>query len=147
MSRFYKKLLTRLGVAQPKIHLWRAIVFAIAAALILFSAFFAVHPKVISVTADASVTDIQLEFERNVDTGNYDEFARAVDSGNYDEFAKDVGAGNYDELARNVDAGNHDSLARSVDTGNVDALISDVDSPNQDMLIRAETGNYDQLAR
>ncbi|MCG3227797.1 MAG: hypothetical protein H7645_12825 [Candidatus Heimdallarchaeota archaeon] len=132
MSRFYKKLLVRLGFVQPHVHLWRAIVFAIAATLILFTAFFAVHPKVISVTADVSTTDNQLEFERNVDT-NYDEFARNIDT-------------NYDEFARDVDSGNHDSLARSIDT-NVDALISDVDSPNRDMLIRAEDGNYDQLAK
>ena len=133
MSRFYKKLLVRLDLAQPHVHLWRAIVFAIIAALILFTAFFAVHPKVISVTADVSTTDNQLDFDRNVDT-NYDAFAQEADSGNYDEFARDV------------DSGNRDSLARSIDT-NVDALISDVDSPNRDMLIRAEDGNYDQLAK
>lgn len=133
MSRYYKKLLTKLDLAQPKVHLWRAIVFAIAATLILFTAFFAVHPKVISVTADTSAADSQFEFERNVDT-------------NSDEFASEANSENYDELARDVDSGNHDSLARLIDT-NVDALISDVDSPNRDVLIRAENGNYDQLAK
>jgi hypothetical protein len=147
LSRYYKKLLSRLTLEQPKVHTWRAILFAIAAALILFTAFFAVQPKVISVTADVSGADIQFDFERDADTGNYDELARDADNGNYDEFAKDVDTGNYDELARRVDAGNHDALARTVDTGNMDSLICDVDGSNHDMLIRDDIGNYELLSK
>jgi hypothetical protein len=133
MSRNYKKLLTRFCVEQPNIHLWRAIILAIAASLILFTAFFAVHPKVISVTADAPGID-EFDFARDADVGNYDELARDADAGNYDELARDGTGGAVDELAQEA-------------RGNLDLLIAAADTPGHDMLIREDSGNYDQLAK
>jgi hypothetical protein len=119
MSRYFKKLITRFEIEQPRIHLWRAIVFAACAALIMFAAFFAYDPKVISVTAE-SAADAQFDFNKADNAIDY-VLARADSEGNTDVLAEAYEPGNVIELARAEGEGNTHELAR---TGYKDLLAA-----------------------
>jgi len=143
MSRNYKKLLAHFSLEQPNVHLWRAIIFAIAASLLLFSAFFAVHPRIISVTADAAGMD-EFDFAATETRGNYDELARDITNGNDDQLASEEKVGYQDQLASEEKVGYEDQLAHEEVRGNAESFISRIDTGNQDMLISA--GYKDLLA-
>ncbi len=136
MSRYFKKLITRFEIEQPRIHLWRAIVFAACAALVLFAAFiFAYDPKVISVTAEQAVADAQFDFNKADNAIDY-VLARADSEGNTHELAEAYEPGNVIELARTKSEGNTHELAQVLEPGNVIELA------------RAEgEGNTHELAR
>ena len=138
MNRNYKKLITQIDIEQPNVHLWRAIIFAAFASLLLFAAFFAINPKVISVSAERATADTQLDFEGANDyvndyvlaradgEGNVDELAEAYEPGNVMELARADGEGNVDELAEAYGRGNVIELARADGEGNVDELARTV---------------------
>ena len=119
MTRYFKKLITRFEIEQPRVHLWRAIVFGACAALILFAAFiFAYDPKVISVTAEQSVADAQFDFNA-ADNANDYVLARADSEGNTHVLAEAYEPGNVIELARADSEGNTHVLAEAYEPGNV----------------------------